>query len=260
MNRDKRLEPIERALTAREAVLVWLDEAHQFPSLDAYARSTADLASGEMPLSLMLARVEAGTRAGHAGEESSEQQKSVRIAVHDAVFLYMLVIELETAAERFAFDHTIRLRFATYILGDAELSLAEMEGRRDAELVSVWAGAERQSRELLAFLVEQAEVDLAARRMLVDRYLDGRSPLFPDTERACDLLERELDIARTCLRFGGPAGAPSADAPSIEDRAREQARDRLDAARVAAYDYLGDRSAALEITRARLLRPRLPLR
>ena len=93
--------------------------------------------------------------------------------------------------------------------------------------------------------------------MLIDHYLDGRSPLFDETVKACDRLEQLVAVATGSVAEaarGRPSSDEATDAASIDERAR--ARAMLDDARLSAFEYLGERDAASEIIRARLLRPR----
>ena len=68
----RRLTKLEGALHPREAVLAWLVEAQQFPSVLDHARSIAVLPVEEAPLSVIGARVEAAVRASMKGQPPEE--------------------------------------------------------------------------------------------------------------------------------------------------------------------------------------------
>ena len=114
----RRLDRLEQALTSREAVLAWLDEAHEYPDLDGYVRSTVDLDPAEMPLPRILARVKAAANNRHHDETALVRARRVRTAIRDAVFLYMLAIEIDSAAARFATGHAVGLAFSNYMMVD----------------------------------------------------------------------------------------------------------------------------------------------
>jgi hypothetical protein len=67
---DRRLAKLESALSPREAVLAWLVEAQQFPSLVDHARSIVELPVEAAPLGVIGARIEAAVRAAMKGQPS----------------------------------------------------------------------------------------------------------------------------------------------------------------------------------------------
>jgi hypothetical protein len=64
----RRVSKLEGALHPREAVLAWLVEAQQFPSLVDHVRSIVDLPIEAAPSSVIGARVEAAVRASMQGQ------------------------------------------------------------------------------------------------------------------------------------------------------------------------------------------------
>ena len=64
----RRLSKLESALLPTEAVLAWLVEAQQFPSLVDHARSIAELPVEAAPLSVIGQRVETSVRASMKGQ------------------------------------------------------------------------------------------------------------------------------------------------------------------------------------------------
>jgi hypothetical protein len=60
---DKRLERVEKALDPLETFLVWLDEAHEHPSLQAYLATLEHQPDVALPLPRLLTQVESGARA-----------------------------------------------------------------------------------------------------------------------------------------------------------------------------------------------------
>ena len=94
----RRLTKLEGALAPREAVLAWLVDAHQFPSLVDHVRSIAALPVEAAPLSVIGERVEAAVRASMKGQPRDAIETAVRRAVGDGVFLFALALGLNVEA------------------------------------------------------------------------------------------------------------------------------------------------------------------
>ena len=113
----RRLTKLEGALMPREAVLAWLVEAHQFPSLVEHARSIAELPVEAAPLSVIGARVEAAVRASLTGQPRDAVWEAVRRAVGDGVFLFTLVFGLNGQALEIARVEGLRAAATFYWMG-----------------------------------------------------------------------------------------------------------------------------------------------
>src|SRR3972149_10508727 len=90
----RRIAKLEGALQPREAVLAWLADAQQFPTILDHARSIADLPIEAAPLSVIGARVVAAVRAELKGQPRDTVERAARRAQGDAVFLFCLVMIL----------------------------------------------------------------------------------------------------------------------------------------------------------------------
>lgn len=86
----KRLDQVEASLTPRQAVLLWMEEAHQFPNMPEYARSLKDEPESAWPMAKLPNQVANATRAAMKGMPKEEVSTAVRDAVRDVVFLYHL--------------------------------------------------------------------------------------------------------------------------------------------------------------------------
>ena len=84
----RRLSKLESALPPREAVLAWLVEAQQFPSLVDHARSIAELPVEAAPLSVIGQRVETSVRASMKGQPFEAIREAVRRGIGDGAFLF----------------------------------------------------------------------------------------------------------------------------------------------------------------------------
>ena len=73
----RRLAKLEGALMPREAVLAWLVEAQQFPSLFDHVRSIAEIPVEAAPLSVIGARIESATRDAMRGQPRDAVETAV---------------------------------------------------------------------------------------------------------------------------------------------------------------------------------------
>jgi hypothetical protein len=184
-----RLAKLEAALPPQAAVLHWLAEAQEHGSLDAYLRWPVGQPPSRAPGVVILERAQARARAAHAGEPRHVIREAERRSMADAVFLFMLVLELEFDAAEMV--HCGRLRLAA--LG-WELRARMAEGTSDRQGWATW----RQTMQELAVDLSRAD---AVRRQLEGRCLDGREALFPDTFARC----QELRAGVAALAASEPA-------------------------------------------------------
>jgi hypothetical protein len=253
-----RLDRLERALPPLEAVLVWLSEVHAYPSRTAYARAILDLPRERHPLTRILDRVEAYERGRHRGDCPEDVKGAVDQASRDAVFRYQLVLAIEDAAVSFAdrFDAVMQLaierlygepseRLDDPVAPTGQSDRDRQPGRSDHR----WSRAARATAERF-----RQEVD--ARSALEDRYLGGRSAIFPDTADAWQRLQFHADMIET-LVASGPA--PGTDAPPLQrdgpaqgDMVRSVADEISDAALIATHTFFGEHDAAVAVLRRRL--------
>jgi hypothetical protein len=86
---ENRIDKIEKSLTPRQAIVVWMKEAHQFNSLSEYAVWSAGRPEEEpTDLKRLTQRVEIAVRDRMKGEHEVRVQRAVRAAVSEVGFLY----------------------------------------------------------------------------------------------------------------------------------------------------------------------------
>ncbi len=88
--RKRRMDRLECSLNARQAVLLWLQEIHQHPSLLEYARSFLDRPETGLRLLQLRDQVERAIREAMKGRPRDVVEQAVRQAVLDILFLYYL--------------------------------------------------------------------------------------------------------------------------------------------------------------------------
>jgi hypothetical protein len=141
----RRLAKLEGALMPREAVLAWLVEAQQYPSLVDHVRSIAVLPVEAAPLSVISERVEAAVRNDMRGRPRAAIETAVRRAIRDGVFLFTLVIVLNAEALQIAQLEGLRTCAVYFWMGcllggprAADLPPAEAE-TYERESADAWA-------------------------------------------------------------------------------------------------------------------------
>lgn len=262
MTAERRLARLEGALSPRAATLLWLTDAHQFPTLSAYVGWLIDQPPEAAPFWRVPEQAETAVRAAMRGEPREAVRQAMRQAVRDAVFLVELAIRLNLAAEE-----AIRiegLRYAAFfwemraLAAETELEIGSRGPQSRRTVARRWA-AWRDA--VIGWLTNLAATD-EARLLLERRYLDGRSVLFPDLGRDWETLRETgaqlagLGDALSALRDARSRSRgqqnPSPRRAAVASRAEERAVCLADTARAAALDLLGETDRAVAIAERRL--------
>jgi len=204
---------MEVALPPRQAVLLWLAEAHAHGSLPAYARWLIEHPEQVHPLVRITEQVTAATRAAMRGSDREDVSREIARSIRHACILFALVLRIETAT-----DDLVRLH---------------------APLLTALASCPTATRKARALDVA-ATLDAHERgiRSLQAEHLGGAESLFPETVAAwSDLVARARAIA------GRPTGT---------DARPDAAPDLLDAARGDARELVGETLVAATICARRL--------
>ncbi len=258
----RRVAKLEGALSPREAVLAWLVEAQQYPSLVDHVRSIAGLPVEAAPLSVIGDRVEAAVRDALRGQPREAIEAAVRRAVGDGVFLFSLALGLNVVALEVARLEGLRATAVFFWMGcllggprESDLPPAEVETYR-RERADAWAlwwpVVDRLSLEV--------RVETEARTTLERRFFGGHEVLFSDAATSwashVDMVERLASLAETMALTGGPMArsrrSTRAAGRSLTERVAERVATLTDDARVRAYEILGDRPKAVQIMERRL--------
>jgi hypothetical protein len=258
---------LEGALHPREAVLAWLVEAQQYPSLVDHVRSIVNLPVETAPLSVIGDRVEAAVRQDMKAQARNAIDTAVRRAVGDAVFLFTLAIVLNAEALEISRVEGLRATAVFFCMGCLlggprvdDLPAAEAETYK-RESADAWA----QWRAVVDRLSLDVRVESEARVRLARQYFGGHEVLFADAATAwasyVDMIERLTGLA-DAMAWTDHAKAPRRSPAGTEAGAFVKARvaDRVtrlaDNARVRASETLGERHKAVQIMERRLLADR----
>ncbi len=95
---NRRLHKLEMSLTPRQAVILWMTEAHQFPSLYDYMLSLRNKPKNATPLYRLHDQMEKAVTESMQGKPKDEAHRAVRSAYRDAAFLYYLHPPINTLA------------------------------------------------------------------------------------------------------------------------------------------------------------------
>ena len=248
----RRLEKVEASLSPTALVLRWLAEAHTYDDFTAYTRSLVATEPPVFPLDRLAQEAQANARQQSRGLPRQEADAAIRTAIVETVFRVQLVLRIYILAQEFL-DREALVQAAL----NAHLALAlDADDRRSGRPTLPIA----RFRDLLIGRVNELHAMEAARLEVERRYLDGVATLFPAGQRAwdaqCTDSERGAVIAMRLAEFDGAAPPPDEDPVAVKARVAQLASDHVEAARLKAYDELGDGQRALTIA-VRWLRPKV---
>ena len=86
----RRVEKLERGLTPKQAILLWLQEAHAFNSIEEYVHQLKGQPDSAAPIGKLTNQVAEGVKQTLKGKPREEIDKAVRQAYKDVLFLFYL--------------------------------------------------------------------------------------------------------------------------------------------------------------------------
>jgi hypothetical protein len=251
----KRLDQLEGSLSPIEAVLRWLDEAQQFPTLPDHVLSLKGQPPSVYPLYRLPEEMEASVRAGLKGDKRERVDAAVRTAVRDVAFLFNLVTQTNSCVLA---EH--RANSLNYFLVSQGLK-AFLKGS------TPWEGEEQERWCGFAeSLVSEVFTLRGALSHIAKTYFRGRPVLFPETAATFDqLVTVTAGISESYHRTVafGLIGAqkrkhrPPIDLNGVHEAAAESAKERaqqmITLAQAEALEMIGERDRGLEPVEARIL-------
>jgi len=280
----QRLDRVENSLTPKQAIILWMQEAHQFPSMGDYVKSLLDKPESAFPLWRLPEQVERAARDAMKGQPKPTIEMAVRRAVRDVVFLFHLHQHLNRKAmeEQRAWNlllvvlaerlrgmireeyfratlQEVAIRVDTEtpcrrrrgLLGNLH-ALSKEHERKTGRLKEWQALAELFLAELYAF---QQLVTLVSRR-----HFDGCQALFPDPAQGLSEVTRSAEQLVSVFNDTPGENAERACVVNLEAPRRSAGKDAarqasyiVDMAKAEAFDFMGEKQASLE-----LVEPYLP--
>jgi len=275
---EQRLDRVESSLTPKQAVILWMQEAHQFPSLDDYVKSLAGKPESAFPLWRLPEQVEGAARDAMKGQAKPVVEAAVRGAVRDVVFLFFLhqqlnrkameeqrawILLLVVLAERL--HGMIREEYLRATLQEVATrvdmetpnrrrrgllrnlrALAKEHERKAGRLKEWQALAERFLAELYAF---QQLVTLVSRR-----HFDGCQALFPDPAQGLSEVVHSAEQLVSVFNDTPGENAERACVVNLEAPRRRAGKDAarqasciVDMAKAEALDFMGEKQASLAL-------------
>ena len=254
---SRRVDRLERDADASAAVLDWLDSAHRHLSRDAYVVALADLDPAEVGLPAIWARLDAMIEAQPRSKPRTDDVALVRRAKADATFLYVLAINLDRDARKFAELESLRVALLSAdreAMGDMRVPMSPVfslpldDGAEDGDAMT-WAG-------LAELELATIDVEERARHSLEEHYFDGRPVLFEQTSNDWARLRWLVDRLREDLaiddRSRAGRGEPSVAPGDLDTRIAARASDLEGLARVDGLRLLGERDRAQAIVDRRV--------
>jgi hypothetical protein len=246
---ERRLDKVEAALTPTQRVLAWLDEAHAWGTLSAYVDSLLDKSPDDFPINRLAADTVTATRAALRGKPPETAAAAVRKAVLATVFRFHLVLRINVVAHE-----TIDRETLIYVAMAGQLALLGRDDRPERLTDDGHLSRLAQCRDITMSRVDQWLALQQARSMAEERYLEGRTAVFPDT--AADEAERlkasmELAVmADAIAELDGLAPFEPTEPEAITARAGVLVEDLVEPARATTLDQFDEGRRGLELATA----------
>ena len=245
MSLSGRVAKLETSLSPTQLVLRWLAEAHAFGDIPAYVASLLEKDPPVAPLDRLAREAVQGARTAMRGKRAELGEAAIRSALRETVFRYELVLRINVVALELL-DREALIDMAL----SAHVSLVTSRETREPKDIE-WLG---QLRDLLLSRVDELQATAEARTLVQERYLEGRSALFPDVAAAWEeQLHSTQMIAAMAVRLAeldGVAPAVAPDPEALSRRTTELVADLVEPAKGRALEALGEGCQALGIASA----------
>jgi hypothetical protein len=167
----RRLDKLEGSLSPSEAVLLWMVEAHQYPTVSAYMDSLKDAPDTRYPMMHLPEQVAQAVRTARKGEKPEVIRRAERTAVREVAFLFYLQLQVNT---RLWGDWRAMCLHLAYTASELRHRCTD-----DNPSVADLTDARQRAGDTLS---EFLQWEIAIRKIAA-RYYAGMSPLFPQHAR-----------------------------------------------------------------------------
>lgn len=257
---QRRVIRMESAMTPLDSVLALMAEAHQFPTLDDFARSKAGAADIRGPLDRIVDRALAQRpKPRHARRASAQASEAVLIS--DCAFLYYLWVQVEEAADDF-----VQRAILIALLSQERLNRLIEDGNAGTFSAEHLAIRRASVIDPTQALMTSVRVEAEARDAISGWYFEHKLRLCPATDAAWHELLARVDCFAWLIPMAGGRAlevAPSDEAPAVaesdrpddNDPMQHRAAQLVSAARLASFEYLGRADDARALVRDLLRSP-----
>jgi hypothetical protein len=233
----QRLTKVEAALSPKQLVLRWLEEAQRYTDMGAYLDSLIDAPSSTWPMDRLVHEARDSAQTSSRGTPRADAEKAVRRSMIQAAFLFQLVLGINVRTQDILDrERLIHAALTAQLALFANVPNAPLEGSPLSRLVL--------ARDLLLQRVDKLHAFETARSRIELRYFDGARVDFRAAREAWSLqlrLAREsavLAIRAAELDGADPPAKP--DSALFEARVTKLAADLVEPAKAKAYNELGD--------------------
>ena len=94
MNQDKRLDKVTKALTPKQAVVLWLQEIQQYQNATDYVKYLIGQPDNAAPITRLTTQIDQAVRVAMRGYPNEVVEAAVHRAVKDVVFLVKLHLQV----------------------------------------------------------------------------------------------------------------------------------------------------------------------
>jgi hypothetical protein len=252
-NNSRRLDKIEVSLTPKQAILFWMEEAHQHDTMEQYVRSLKGRPDSAWPMATLPKQVAAAVEQALKGQPREEVSRGVRQAVRDVLFLFHLHQQanrkLMEKQEAFLF----RLRWLRAELG--RLRYQKMAGQALPSGIRTRVprrqDVTRWQEEAELFLEELHGLRLTS-MTISKRYFDGHDLLFQALKEGLDYLVKAMEaLAEMFNEDLASMKQVRSDVAVVEVKAGAIGADQvaflMDMAKAEALDHMGQNKRASAI-------------
>jgi hypothetical protein len=260
---DKRLDKVKGSLAVKEAVILWMEEAHGYRNIFEYVKYRRAQPWESAPVCRLSKQFELATRESMKGQPRERVESVVRQRQRDVVFLVHLHHQvngdcLTEQKARHIMTGFLGERLVRLVLDD---TIHEHESRSrkrqsnrprtrrskdDVELIQDW-------KEAAGMFLSELYAFQDACHSIEQHYFDGHKVLFPDTED--DLLNLIKRVEWLVESFNDLIACGSSKWTIETDQVRQAASSQasqkaaylVDMAKAEALDQLGDPKAAAEL-------------
>ncbi|MCX5674497.1 MAG: hypothetical protein NTX87_05770, partial [Planctomycetota bacterium] len=175
----RRLQHAEAALSSKQQVLNWLDQALKFGSEERYFQWLRKQPTSELPRIKIINAVTGDVRGRLKGHPPETVARAIRSAKQEVVFLTQLVIDLHLRMKTECDLFDLQAALCARTLQVLVLVCSPVQQREDA-----WSPEDIEARVLLAcnqvqeFLRGVLCLEMTV-KTIQDRYFDGRAVVFP---------------------------------------------------------------------------------
>ena len=250
----QRIAQLERAAAPRAVILRWLEEIHAFATLPHYVQWLHGQPPARWPFALLPKQAAAHVRRAMRGVPELEIVRAIGASVTETAFLVELVLLLNAVTDDRQRETALRCRLRVAEMGVLEVEQSAPDTRGPHATEDGASIAERVEAWRRAVSADAKEVACAeqARRLLEQRYLDGRSALFPRAAEKWEVTrDAVIENAHLAADVLGPAEVTHDDGAD-DAAAMAQASHLAEMARAAALGLMGDSSGARAVTARRL--------